>query len=148
MYIWVYFLLQICLSFFGIIRNSKMNWKICLWWIFHINPYYKFLKWYTYLKFDHFIAHIFLYHFLTFLRKFRKLDGSHGRHLLVVRTGNIMSYFVFVTVFLLFYTVYVWNCNFLWVRDGYSMSVMGNFLKDTVIFIKQLQLKVCHNGKV
>ena len=58
---------------FAIIKNSKMNLKICLWWIFHIRPYYKFLKWYTYLKIDHFIAHIFPYHFLTF---FRNLENS------------------------------------------------------------------------
>ena len=124
-----------------------MNWKICLWWIFHISPYYKFLKWYN-LKLDHFIDHIFPYHFLTFFRKFGKLDGSHGRHLLAVKTGNVMSYFVFVTVYLLLYTVYLLTFNFLWVRDGYSKSVTRNFLKDMAIFVKQLLLKVWHNGKV
>ena len=124
-----------------------MNWKICLWWIFHISPYYKFLKWYN-LKLDHFIDHIFPYHFLTFFRKFGKLDGSHGRHLLAVKTGNVMSYFVFVTVYLLLYTVYLLTLNFLWVRDGYSKSVTRNFLKDMAIFVKQLLLKVWHNGKV
>ena len=30
---------------FSILRNSKINWKNCLWGIFHISPYYKFLKW-------------------------------------------------------------------------------------------------------
>ena len=98
---------------FAILRNSKINWKICLWESF---------KWYTYLKLDNFLAHFFAYHFLTFFRKFGKLDGSHGRHLLAVKTGNVMSYFVFVTVYLLLYTVYLWNFNFLWVRDGYSKS--------------------------
>ena len=121
-----------------------MNWKICLWWIFHTSPYYNFFKWYTYLK----LAHIFPYHFLTFFRKIGKLDGSHGRHLLVVRTGNVMSYFVFVTVYLLLYTIYIWNFNPLWGRDGYSKSVIRNFLKDRAIFVKQLLLKVWHNGKV
>ena len=100
------------------------------------------------MKLDHFIAHIFPYHFLTFFRKFGKLDGSHGRHLLAVKTGNVMSYFVFVTVYLLLYTVYLLTLNFLWVRDGYSKSVTRNFLKDMAIFVKQLLLKVWHNGKV
>ena len=100
------------------------------------------------MKLDHFIAHIFPYHFLTFFRKFGKLDGSHGRHLLAVKTGNVMSYFVFVTVYLLLYTVYLLTFNFLWVRDGYSKSVTRNFLKDMAIFVKQLLLKVWHNGKV
>ena len=81
-------------------------------------------------------------------RKFGKLHGSHGRHLLVVRTGNVMSYFVFVTVYLLLYTVYLLTFNFLWVRDGYSKSVTRNFLKGMAIFVKQLLLKVWHNGKV
>ena len=81
-------------------------------------------------------------------RKFGKLHGSHSRHLLVVRTGNVMSYFVFVTVYLLLYTVYLLTFNFLWVRDGYSKSVTRNFLKDMAIFVKQLLLKVWHNGKV
>ena len=85
--------------------------------------------------------------FSYFFRKFGKLDGSHGRHLLVVRTGNVMSYFV-ETIYLLVYSVYLRNYNFLWVRDGYSKSVTGNFLKDTAIFVKQLLLKVWHNGKV
>ena len=100
------------------------------------------------MKLDHFIDHIFPYHFLTFFRKFGKLDGSHGRHLLAVKTGNVMSYFVFVTVYLLLYTVYLLTLNFLWVRDGYSKSVTRNFLKDMAIFVKQLLLKVWHNGKV
>ena len=100
------------------------------------------------MKLDHFIDHIFPYHFLTFFRKFGKLDGSHGRHLLAVKTGNVMSYFVFVTVYLLLYTVYLLTFNFLWVRDGYSKSVTRNFLKDMAIFVKQLLLKVWHNGKV
>ena len=51
---------------FSILRNSKIYWKICLWGIFHFSPYYKFLKWGNYLKLDHFIDHIFAYHFLTF----------------------------------------------------------------------------------
>ena len=51
---------------FAIITNSKMIRKTCLWGIFHISPYYKYLKWYSYLKSDHFIAHIFPYHLLTF----------------------------------------------------------------------------------
>ena len=51
---------------FAIIRNSQMNWKICLFGIFHTNPYYKFLKWYTYSELYHFIAHIFPYNFLIF----------------------------------------------------------------------------------
>ena len=79
-----------------ICQFCSLNWKICLSGIFHFSPYYKFLKWCTYLKLDHFITHIFAYHFLTFFWKFGKHDGSHGRHLLVVRTGNVMSYFVFV----------------------------------------------------
>ena len=86
--------------------------------------------------------------FSYFFRKFGKLDGSHGRHFLAVRTGNVMSYFVFVTVYLLLYTVYLLTLNFLWVRDGYSKSVTRNFLKDMAIFVKQLLLKVWHNGKV
>ena len=96
-----------------------MNWKICLWGIFHITPYYEFLKLYTYLKLDHFVAHIFPYHFRTVFWKFGKLDGSHGGHLLTVRTGNVMSYFVFVLartveiVYLLVYTACLRNYNFL-----------------------------------
>ena len=58
---------------FAILRNSKINWKICLWGIFHISPYYKFLKWYNYLKLDHFIAHISAYHLLTFFGNLEKL---------------------------------------------------------------------------
>ena len=58
---------------FAVLRNSKINWKICLWRIFHITPYYKFLKWYTYLKLDHSIGHIFSYHFLTFLGNLENL---------------------------------------------------------------------------
>ena len=52
------------------------------------------------------------------------------------------------TVYLLIYSVHLWNYNFLWVRDGYSESVTRNFLKDTAIFVKQLLLKVRYNGKV
>ena len=85
--------------------------------------------------------------FSYFFRKFGNLDGSHGRHLLVVRTGNVMSYFV-ETIYLLVYSVYLRNYNFLWVRDGYSKSVTGNFLKDTAILVKQLLRKVWYNGKV
>ena len=58
---------------FAIMRNSKMNWKICPMVIFHISPYYKFLKRYTYLKLDHFITHIFPYHFLTFFGNLENL---------------------------------------------------------------------------
>ena len=58
---------------FSILRNSKINWEICLWGIFHISPYYKFLKWDTYLKLDHFIAYIFAYHFLTFFGNLENL---------------------------------------------------------------------------
>ena len=86
--------------------------------------------------------------FPYFFRRFGKLDGSQGRHLLAVRTRNVMSCFVFVTVYLLLLTIYLWNFNFLRVRDGHSKSVTRNFLKDTPIFVKQLQIKVWHNGQV
>ena len=58
---------------FAILRNSKINWKIWLSPIFNISPYYKFLKWDTYLKLDHFIAHIFAHQFLTFFGNLENL---------------------------------------------------------------------------
>ena len=110
------------------------------------------ILWYTYLKLDHFIAHVFPYHFLIFW-KFGKLDGSHSRHLLAVRTGNFMSYFVLAGVETVYFLVikfwcYLWNYNFLWVRDESSKSVTRRFLKDMAILVKQLLVKVWHNGKV
>ena len=51
------------------------------------------------------------------------------------------------TVHLLVYSVYLWNYNFLWVRDEYSKFVTGIFLKDMAI-VKQFLLKVWHNGQV
>ena len=76
----------------AIIRNSKINWKIYLREIFHISPYYKFLNSYLFEIRSFHSSHLCL-PFCYLFRKFRKLDGSHGRHLLAMRTENVMSYF-------------------------------------------------------
>ena len=60
---YIFFCKFICQFYY--LKKVKSIGKICLWGIFHISPYYKFLKWCTYLKLDHFIAHISAYH-LTF----------------------------------------------------------------------------------
>ena len=95
------------------------------------------------MNLEHFTAHIFPYHFLSFLsQKFGKCDGSQGWHLLVVRTGNVIilcTSRAVETVFLLVHVTYFWNYNFF----GWGMD-----LKDMAILVKQLLLKVWHNGKV
>ena len=115
---------------FANLRNSKINWKICLWGIFQM-------------------IHLF------------KIRSFHSSHLCLPlsippRGGNWKHYVILClctsraveTVYLLVYSVYLWNYNFFRVRYGYSKSVTGKFLKDTAIFVKQLLLKVWHNGKV
>ena len=130
---------------FAILRNSKINWKICLRGIFYISPCYKFLKRYTYLKLDHFIAHILAYHFLTFCEtwwfsRWTPHRGENWKRYVILCFCNSKAV---KTVYLLAYSVYLWNYHFLWVRDGYSKADI-----DTAIFVKQLLLKVWHNGKV
>ena len=102
-------------------------------------------------KIDHFIAHISAYHPLTFFRNLKNLmvltvDISSRweletlcHTLLCFCTSRAVE-----TVYLLVYSIYL----YLWVWDGYSKSIMGNFLKDTAILVKQLLLKVWHNAKV
>ena len=88
--------------------------------------------------------------FSYFFWKVGKLDVSQGRHLLEVRTGNVMPYFVFVLAgqekqYIFWYIQYTFEIIIFF---GWGMDITGNFLKDTAIFVKQLLLKVWHNGKV
>ena len=126
---------------FPIIRSSKMNWNIHLWWIFHISPYYKFFKMihsyeirsfhssYLSLPFSYFFSEIWK---TWWFSRYTPPRGDNWERYFILCLCNSISFVI---------TVYLRNFNFLWVRNGYSKSVPRNFCKDTAIFVKQLYLK-------